>query len=91
MALETVEMQQATDSLPLRSPSESPSPEGAAISVGEEAPVSVSPVVYCSQYKMEEYERQIGPPPGNGKVGYWRQSTGPTDRQLRRLQMLRLH
>jgi hypothetical protein len=36
--------------------------------------LSASPVVYCSQYRMEEYERQIGPLPGNEKVGNWLQS-----------------
>ena len=65
LALETVEMQQASDSLELRSPS----PKSAENLASEEAPAPASPVVYCSQYRMEEYERQIGPLPGNEKVG----------------------
>jgi hypothetical protein len=44
-ALEAVEMQQASDSLPLCLPN----PNLAGNSVGEEAPVLASPVVYCSQ------------------------------------------
>jgi hypothetical protein len=35
--------------------------------VDEEAPVPASPVIYCSQYRMKEYERENGPQPGNEK------------------------
>jgi hypothetical protein len=86
LALETVEMQQASDSLELRLPTRSP--KRSENLVGEEAQDPASPVVYCSQYRMEEYEWQIGPLPGNEKVGEaWprRQRTGPTGLQLCRL------
>jgi hypothetical protein len=67
LAFETVVVQQATDSLPQRSLSR----ERAVNSIGEEEPPPASPVVYCSQYRMEEYEQQNGPLPGNEKVGEW--------------------
>ena len=60
----TMDNQQA-DSPLLRSPS----PERAASPVVEEAPAS--PIVHCSQYRMEEYERQNGPLPGHDKVDGW--------------------
>ena len=57
--------QQAADSTPGRSPS----PPRPASPAAEEPPAS--PEVYCSQYRMEEYERQNGPLPGRDKVGGW--------------------
>ena len=69
LALESMEMQQAIDSLPARSPSRERA--GAANIADEEAPLPASPVIYCSQYRMEEYERENGPLPGNEKVGEW--------------------
>ena len=65
LALEN--MQQASDLVPPRSLSR----ERSANIVDEEAPVPASPVIYCSQYRMEEYERENGPLPGNEKVGEW--------------------
>ena len=62
-------MQQAIDSLPARSPSRERA--GAANIADEEAPLPASPVIYCSQYRMEEYERENGPLPGNEMVGEW--------------------
>ena len=59
----TMDNQQA-DSPPERSPSSEP----AANPVVEEAPAS--PIVHCSQYRMEEYQRQNGPLPGHEKVGW---------------------
>jgi hypothetical protein len=67
LAFETVEMQQATDSQPQRSPSR----ERAANRVGEEAPFPTSSIVYCFQYMMKVYKQQNGPLPGNEKVGEW--------------------
>jgi hypothetical protein len=64
LALETVDMQQASDSLQQRLPS----PKRAANLVGKEAPDPALPVVYCSQYRMEEYELQILPLPRNKAV-----------------------
>jgi len=58
----------------------SPSPERSANSVVEESPPPLddvspvspaSPAIYCSQYRLEEYERQNGPPAGYEKVGGW--------------------
>jgi hypothetical protein len=69
LVLETEEMQQATDSPPPRSPSRESTAN--TVTVGEEAPVPASPVVYCSQYRTQEYERPNGPLPGNEKVGEW--------------------
>ena len=57
--------QQAASSTPGRSPS----PPLPASPAAEEPPAS--PEVYCSQYRMEEYERQNGPLPGHDKVGGW--------------------
>ena len=69
--LQTSEIQQAAESCPLPSPQLAASPS-AAESPSTLDPVSpASPVVYCSQYRMEEYERQNGPLPGNEKVGEW--------------------
>ena len=65
LALEN--MQQASDLVPPRSLSR----ERSANIVDEEAPVPASPVIYCSQYRMEEYERENGPLSGNEKVGEW--------------------
>ena len=67
----TLEIQQASESLPPQSPL-----RAASLSVGESPPPPVpvspaSPVVYCSQYRMVEYERQNGPLPGNENVGKW--------------------
>jgi hypothetical protein len=62
-------LSQDTDSPPLLSPS--PSRERAANTVGEKAPVPASPVVYCSQYRTQEYERQNGSLLGNEKVVEW--------------------
>ena len=67
LALENMDVQQAADSMPPRSPSR----ERCANIVDEEAPVPASPVIYCSQYRMEEYEREHGPLPRNEKVGKW--------------------
>ena len=67
LALESMDVQQAAYSVPPRSPSR----ERCANIVDEEAPVPASPVIYCSQYRMEEYERENGPLPGNEKVGEW--------------------
>ena len=39
---------------------------------------SPSPVVYCSQYRMEEYKLQNGSMPGNEKVGDWLRANGPS-------------
>jgi hypothetical protein len=67
LAFETVVMQQATDSLPQRSLSR----ERAVNSIQHHqssTPPPASPVVYCSQYRMEEYEQQNGPLPGNENV-----------------------
>ena len=69
LALESMEMQQAIDSLPARLPSRELA--GAANIADEEAPLPASPVIYCSQYRMEEYERENGPLPGNEMVGEW--------------------
>ena len=46
----------------------SPSPELAPSPVVEEAPAS--PIVHCSQYRMEEYERQSGQLPRHDKVRF---------------------
>jgi len=62
-----MDVQQAADSVPPRSPSR----ERFANIVDEEAPVPASPGIYCSQYRMEEYERENGPLPGNEKVCEW--------------------
>jgi len=67
LALESMDVQQAAYSVPPRSPSR----ERCANIVDEEAPFPASPVIYCSQYRMEEYERENGPLPGNEKVGEW--------------------
>ena len=40
-----------------------------ALSVVEKA--VASSIVYCSQYRMEDYELQNGPLPGHEKVGGW--------------------
>ena len=53
------------ESPPLRSPSS----ERATCPVVEEAPAS--PIVHCSQYRMEVYELQNGPLPGHEKVDSW--------------------
>ena len=50
-------------------PPRSPSPERAASPVVGKAPAS--PIVHCSQYRMEEYERQNGPIPGHNMVSDW--------------------
>jgi len=50
-------------------PRRSPSPPRAASPAAEEPPAS--PVVYCSQYRMAEYERQNGPLPDHDKVDGW--------------------
>ena len=50
-------------------PPRSPSPGRAASPVVEEAPAS--PIVHCSQSRVEEYERQNGPLPGPQKIGGW--------------------
>ena len=47
----------------------SQSPERTASLVDEEE--QASPIVHCAQYRMEEYERQNGPLPGDDKVGGW--------------------
>ena len=44
----------------------SPSPTRAASPVVDEA--SASPIVHCSQYRVEEYERQNGPLSGHDKL-----------------------
>jgi hypothetical protein len=62
-----MDVQQAANSVPPRSPSR----ELCANIVDEEAPVPTSPGIYCSQYRMEEYERKNGPLPGTEKVGEW--------------------
>ena len=49
--------------------SESPSPERAASPVVKEA--QASPIVHCSQYRKEDYERQNRSLPGHEKVGSW--------------------
>jgi len=58
----TLEIQQTDDSRPPLSPSR----ESNVCPVLEEA--LASPAVYCSQYRMEELERQL---PGNEKVVDW--------------------
>ena len=45
------------------------SPESAASPVVEEA--YASPIVHCSQYRMEEHKQQNGPLPGHDKVYGW--------------------
>ena len=63
----TIEDQQAADTLPRRS-----SPDRDSSPVVEESPAS--PIVHCSQYRLEEYEKENGPLTGHDcqeKVGGW--------------------
>jgi hypothetical protein len=52
LALEAMEMQQAVDYLPQRSPSRERTAN--IVDSAEEVQVPASPIIYCSQYKMEE-------------------------------------
>jgi hypothetical protein len=61
LALGAMEMQQAINSLPQHLPSR----ECAANIVDEEAQLPASPVIYCFQYRMEEYKLENGQLLGN--------------------------
>ena len=54
---------------PESQPQRSPSWDRAASPVVEEAPAS--PIVHCSQYRMEECKLQNKPLPGHDKVDCW--------------------
>jgi hypothetical protein len=69
-------MQQAIDYLPRRSvrrssPSHGRDSRARRQYSAEEVPVPASSIIYCSQYRIEEYKQEKGPLPGNEKISEW--------------------